>query len=202
MNGKLLFVLVLLALILGCQKDSGPLAFRDLLTAQAGNGKAFYMGKWEIEANSPDSLQFYTFQLKLDFDKSLYAWPEVNYGQGNVEVNAAVIYLDAFVLYGDSLNYQSGGAEPVLKNYFLDSLIILKDKLSRIYHLKISRKKLSKYPLRNRQGQVNLVLAWYVCTGYLKDATSHLALRRWVCYSAGQSAFYLPLEKRIVNFSS
>jgi hypothetical protein len=186
-------------MILGCQKSSNPTSSSVASETPPQNFERFYKGTWEIQKDSADSTQFYTFQLKLDFDRNLYGWPKVTYGGDSMEVNAAMVYMHTFVFYGDSLKIKSN-TEIIVPTFFLDSLVFLKDKLSKNYQFKISKEKLSELPLSNQNGPINVVLAWYVQAGHIQNETSIQEIRNKLYYGTGQSAYFLPLENKIINF--
>lgn len=199
MQNKLFLIVIFCSMIFGCQKSSNPTSSSDTSNTPAQNFERFYKGTWEIQKGSADSTQFYTFQLKLDFDKNLYKWPKVTYGKESMEVNAAMVYMYAFVFYGDSLKIKSN-TETIIPAFFLDSLVILKDKLSKSYQLKIAKEKLSKFPFSNQNGPINVVLAWYVQAGYIQKETSIQEMQNKMYYGTGQSAYFLPAENKIINF--
>lgn len=199
MQIKLLLIVVVCSMIFGCKKSSDPASSTDNLTTPAENFESFYKGKWEIQNGIADSNQFYTFQLKLDFDKSLYRWPKVSYGADSMEVNAAMLFVDAFAFYGDSLIIKSN-TETIIPTFCLDSLIILQDKLSKNYQLKISKGILSKFPSTNQNGPINVVIAWYLQAGHIQNETSFEAIRNKMYYACSQSAYFLPIENKIINF--
>ncbi|MGE5363461.1 MAG: hypothetical protein ACM3SM_04970 [Bacteroidota bacterium] len=197
MNLKLV-VFAVCCLFFGCQKSSNPTSSNDVSGTPPKVGPIFYGDNLEILTDCPDSSQFYTFQLKLDFDKSLYNWPKVNYGSDNIEVNAASVSAFVTIFYGDSLKIKSDTKE-IVHLYYLDSLLYLKNGLSKNYQIKISKDEFSQYPLTNQHGPINMVISWVVCAGYIQDETNYDVIKNRLSSVSGTCAYFLPVKKQLIN---